>query len=411
MKRWIWTVSLSALLGFVAADLASAQTGAASDGPWSGWAQCEVTAQFTGPGQAYLNRQTHTWMLTGTTPTSGTDIKVYPATWTVSGGGSSQRDQGAGRTTTDSWVTAGRAMPDTITFRVDANGVLHIASPAGLRSTDAINGTRVAQSTNGNAPAQTTAIAMYVDEWQPFPDIQDVATKTVIAEAATPRAINVSIAPGPAPPGTATTVACSWNFVRGGAATPPPAARSLSQQLGLKPPAPIEVAAVTGASQPTTTTAAPAGMMTATASPTTSGTTTSGTPTSSKDTTLRQEVLSSGTNNVLNRLQGPAPMNVRAGAGIFTPYFGDFVPFCIQKITVSWDPVSGATGYNVYIDGGSWGRAAAGATSLQIDYTVPYIGLQTSGSSVTSRAQVGALFDSSLEGVSAPVSFTHIDKC
>lgn len=49
MKRWIWTVSLSALLGFVAADLASAQTGAASDGPWSGWAQCEVTAQFTGP--------------------------------------------------------------------------------------------------------------------------------------------------------------------------------------------------------------------------------------------------------------------------------------------------------------------------------------------------------------------------
>ena len=96
---------------------------------------------------------------------------------------------------------------------------------------------------------------------------------------------------------------------------------------------------------------------------------------------------------------------------MFTPYFGDFVPFCIQKITVSWDPVSGATGYNVYIDGVSWGRAAAGATSLQIDYTVPYIGLQTSGSSVTSRAQVGALFDSSLEGVSAPVSFTHIDKC
>ncbi len=282
-------------------------------------------------GQAYLNRQTHTWMLTGTTPTSGTDIKVYPATWTVSGGGSSQRNQGAGRTTTDSWVTAGRAMPDTITFRVDANGVLHIASPAGLRSTDAINGTRVAQSTNGNAPAQTTAIAMYVDEWQPFPDIQDVATKTVIAEAATPRAINVSIAPGPAPPGTATTVACSWNFVRGGAATPPPAARSLSQQLGLKPPAPIEVAAVTGASQPTTTTAAPAGMMTATASPTTSGTTTSGTPTSSKDTTLRQEVLSSGTNNVLNRLQGPAPMNVRAGAGMFTPTSGISFHFAYKK--------------------------------------------------------------------------------
>jgi hypothetical protein len=121
--------------------------------------------------------------------------------------------------------------------------------------------------------------------------------------------------------------------------------------------------------------------------------------------------LSSGTNNVLNKLQGAAPMNVRAFAAPFRSLFGDFDPICVQTITVSWEQVPGATGYNVYIDGGVQGRATAGATSFQFDVAVPYIGLQTGGSAVTSRAQVGALFDSSLEGVSAPVSFTHIDKC
>src|ERR1051325_4142355 len=114
MKRWLSTVSISALLGFVVADFASAQTGAASDGPWSGWAQCVLTGQFSGQGQTYFQEQTHTWQLTSSTPgpTSTAAIKQYAATWQVTGHGTRQRGQ---RNNSEQWTTAGPPMPDTIT--------------------------------------------------------------------------------------------------------------------------------------------------------------------------------------------------------------------------------------------------------------------------------------------------------
>lgn len=46
-------------LGLAITEHAMAQATAA-DGPWSGWAQCELNAQFSGPGQTYSNQQTHT---------------------------------------------------------------------------------------------------------------------------------------------------------------------------------------------------------------------------------------------------------------------------------------------------------------------------------------------------------------
>ena len=78
---------LATLMCFVAVSHGSLQTRSASDGPWSGWVRCELSAQLNEQGRSYLNQQTHTWELTASTPTSGTDIKEYPATWTDVGGG------------------------------------------------------------------------------------------------------------------------------------------------------------------------------------------------------------------------------------------------------------------------------------------------------------------------------------
>ena len=94
MKRAL----VATLMCFVAVRHGSMQTRNATDGPWSGWVRCELTAQLNENGRSYVNQQTHTWALTAATPASGTDIKEYPATWTVDGGGTGQRQEGNGRT-------------------------------------------------------------------------------------------------------------------------------------------------------------------------------------------------------------------------------------------------------------------------------------------------------------------------
>ena len=215
---------LVTLMCFVAVSHGSMQTRNASDGPWSGWVRCELSAQLNEQGRSYLNQQTHTWMLTAATPTSGTDIKEYPATWTVEGGGTGQRQEGNGRTVADKWNTAGQPMPTTISFRVDLTGALFIAlrGPQ-LASVGATTGQSVARSSNGNAPDQQTSIRLNVEEYR-FPLIRDDATKTSIANSSAPVAIG-NIAPGQ-PPRTVSTAACTWNLVRGGQAPPPPPSSS-----------------------------------------------------------------------------------------------------------------------------------------------------------------------------------------
>ena len=159
---------LATLMCFVAVSQGSMQTRNASDGPWSGWVRCELSAQLDEQGRSYLNQQTHTWMLTAPTPTSGTDIKEYPATWTVVGGGTGQRQEGVGRTVADKWNTSGQPMPTTISFRVDLTGALFIAlRGAQLASLGAMTGQSVAHSTSGNAPdQQTTMRPLNVDEYR-----------------------------------------------------------------------------------------------------------------------------------------------------------------------------------------------------------------------------------------------------
>ena len=127
---------VATLMSVVAVSHPSMQTRNAADGPWSGWVRCELSAQLNEQGRSYINQQTHTWELTASSSTSGTDIKEYPATWTVVGGGTGQRQEGTGRTVSDKWNTSGQPMSTTISFRVDLTGALFI----GLRSAQLASG-------------------------------------------------------------------------------------------------------------------------------------------------------------------------------------------------------------------------------------------------------------------------------
>jgi len=211
----------------VSCERGSAQAQSAADGPWAGWAQCVLTGQLTSQGQSYFHQQTHTWVLTGSTPgpASTSAIKQYAATWQVTGQGT--RDRGQGRS--EQWTTVGQPTPDTLTIRMTAEGTVRIGSAAQLRSTGTTTG----------------ATIPYVDEWT-FPVIEGAATPSSITGSA-PQGLSANF-PG-APPGTTSTVTCSWNFVRGGAVPSPPAPQSVSQ-LGLKPPAPIAVPAPAGTTAP-----------------------------------------------------------------------------------------------------------------------------------------------------------------
>jgi hypothetical protein len=207
----VFRLVLATGLCSLVADRASTQVRNAADGPWAGWVQCRLTAQLTIQGDSYVNQQMHTWVLTGFTPTSGTDIKVYSSTWAVTGQGNHQRQYGDGRTLTEQWTTTGQAMPDTIMIRLSADGIVHITSYAQLRSTTAVNGTSVTHSTTAGARDETRPIAYYVDEW-PFPVIEDAATKTTIVDRAPgqfPRVWRRDNRPAPCPPAPVRGSSCA----------------------------------------------------------------------------------------------------------------------------------------------------------------------------------------------------------
>ena len=229
MKRAL----LATLICVLLEGRGSMQAPTPADGPWAGWAQCVLTAQFTGQGQTYGNQQTHTWVLTSSTPgpTSSSAIKQYAATWQVTGQGTRERGQGK----SEQWTTAGQPMPDTITIRLTAAGTVRIGGAAQLRSVGTTTG----------------AVVPDIDEWF-FPTIEGAATQTTISGSA-PQGLLANF-PG-APGGTSSTVTCSWSFVRGGGTPPPP------------PGPPASLARATAGPSPTTPPGTPAPLATASAGP------------------------------------------------------------------------------------------------------------------------------------------------
>ena len=375
-----------AALCLVFAGRPSTQAPSAADGPWSGWAQCVLTGQFSGQGQTYSHQQTHTWVLTSSTPgpTSSSAIKQYAATWQVTGQGTRQRGQG---NNSEQWTTAGQAMPDTLTIRLTAEGAVRIGGAAQLRS----EGT-------------TTGTAMpYVNEW-PFPVIEGPATQTSIVGSA-PSASPANFSG--APPGTTSTVTCSWNFVRGGgSATPPPPPRSIRDELGVKGPG----AAISGLNppagqQPTigllpgSATAGPAqtSETTVTAAPS-QRTTTEATASTPLSTTVPElaEIVLPPTSRI-SAGAGPAPTNIRVipTSGPRYAYNDRAQPIgCSIAFQVTWDLVPGATGYSV-------NGVRLGPDTLSFAFAVAFM-----KTPVTKQISVGASFADRLDGVSAPVTFS-----
>jgi hypothetical protein len=243
------TVALAA-----SAPLASAQ-GTAAPPPWGGWARCQVDVQ--GPG--YTDQQTHTWTITGGLPTIEGAFRVYAGTWTVVGGGSLQRSQGA-QTLRAEWATNGPAMnaPIAVFVRASDGRMLIQARHAQLRAAGAIQGYQ--QVTIDGVPQTPGVIAAEAFEWT-FPLVDAPSTSTTAAGLSSP-AVSGSVGPMQ-PAGSNVRASCTWQFGQGSAAPAPPptlAARAVPTPAGPgsgPPPAPAASAGPPPAPPPAAATNAP----------------------------------------------------------------------------------------------------------------------------------------------------------
>jgi hypothetical protein len=181
---------------------------------WSGWARCEVSVQ--GPG--YSDRQTHTWTMTGGTPTVEGAFRTYPGTWNVVGGGSLQRTQGT-QSLMAQWATnvAGMSAPLAVFVRASDGRMFISARHAQLRSAGAITGYQ--QLVIDGKPQTPGRIAAEAFEWA-FPMI-DVDPKLPTASGSKVTPVSGSVGPMQ-PAGSQVTASCSWQFGQGAAAPAPP---------------------------------------------------------------------------------------------------------------------------------------------------------------------------------------------
>jgi len=209
-NRFLMAARTSAMLAFalfVFIGTALSQTGSPADGPWSGSAKCQITVH--GPG--YSHRETHTWTLAGGSPTIRGAMRIYSGTWTVTGGGSLTRTQGA-QTLTAQWTTNASLSNAPIAIFVRASdGRLIIKSwHSQLRVPRGVTGV---QQVTINSVAQTPgAISVEAFEWQ-FPAVDDVSTSKNLSRSST-AATNGAVGPMQ-PGGSQGTAACSWRFAYG----------------------------------------------------------------------------------------------------------------------------------------------------------------------------------------------------
>lgn len=180
----------------------------AINGPWSGWAQCQITVQ--GP-YSYSHSETHTWTLTGGQPTIQGAMRIHPATWKVTGQGSFTKTQGA-QTLSAQWTTNATQANAPISLFVRASdGRLILKSwHAQLRVAGGVVGTQQ-QTLNGVAQSPG-AISAEAFEWA-FPATDGVSTSTQFSGS---NSIATNGAVGPMQPGGSQgTAACTWRFAAG----------------------------------------------------------------------------------------------------------------------------------------------------------------------------------------------------
>jgi hypothetical protein len=203
-----------------AVDTVSFSQSAAINGPWSGWAQCQITVQ--GP-YSYSHTETHTWTLTGGQPAIQGAMRIHPATWKVTGQGSFTKTQGA-QTLTAQWTTnATQANAPIALFVRASDGRLILKSwHAQLRVAGGVTGTQ--QQTLNEVAQPPTAISAEAFEWA-FPATDGVSTSTRLS-GSNSIATNGSVGPMQ-PGGSQGTAACTWQFAAG------------SGSVTISPPTPI----------------------------------------------------------------------------------------------------------------------------------------------------------------------------
>ncbi|MGH8263564.1 MAG: hypothetical protein ACRET4_08790 [Steroidobacteraceae bacterium] len=205
--------------------LGSASLSAAKAPPaanWRGWATCDVTV--TGPG--YRDQQTHKWRTTGSAPTKSGAFEIYPAAWSVTGGGRLERTEGA-QTLRAEWQRNVADVPAPISVAVRASdGAIRIgAGHAQLHAANAVTGTREAWI-DGKVTSRTP-IGLEVIEYA-FPPSQAAAKSPHVSGDRSESPVGSF---GPMQPaGSKVEVRCLWDFQRGkatlhsGALMPKPAA-------------------------------------------------------------------------------------------------------------------------------------------------------------------------------------------
>jgi hypothetical protein len=218
--RWFIRRPLIALvapmLALPLASPASAQATSQATSPlgWSGWARCEVNVQ----GRGYTDQQTHTWVMGAGTPTVQGAFYVYPATWSVAGGGGLQKSQGS-QSLAAQWATnvASMSAPIAVFVRASDGRMLIQSRHAQLRGRDAIQGYQ--QQTIAGKAQRPTAISLEAFDWA-FPLITVPPRATSVSSSqsqATTGSVGVM-----QPAGSQGTASCTWQFGQGSAAPAPP---------------------------------------------------------------------------------------------------------------------------------------------------------------------------------------------
>ncbi len=208
-------------LGAVALGIVLCTAGAfaQSDALWSGSAQCQLTTQT----DTYTHQEVQTWTIPpGTQPTQQGAISVYPATWTVSGTGSTQRPQGS-QVLAGQWNSNVPAMNAPIAIFVRASdGRLIIKSfHSGLVAPGGINGVK-------QFGGSQASIVLAASEWQ-FPAIEDAGISTNVSGSGT-----IVIAGTLMPmqvAGASGTANCTWQFTKGGTGTGLPNRTGVPSQM------------------------------------------------------------------------------------------------------------------------------------------------------------------------------------
>jgi hypothetical protein len=217
------------LLLVVAFLLTSTAARAADATTWVGSIRCEIDIE--GPG--YSDQQTHTWTLTGGTPTTQGAIALHPATWSVTGQGWFERIQGP-QTSSGRWTTNVPAMPNapiSVFVRASDGRLIIKSGHAQLRATGKVTGTQ--QTIVAGKVQWSGALAFDAYEFA-IPVIEDAATATQLSGS---DSSETSGSLGPMQPGgSRVKVTCVWELGKGSAKPLPPPAMTPRSPPSSSPP-------------------------------------------------------------------------------------------------------------------------------------------------------------------------------